>query len=68
VILKEGEVEQHAPMTKLSEGGMAVRTARALKHNALIDFDFDRPTRASVTGRGPAKNKRRNIHGRPRAD
>src|SRR5437773_929617 len=52
VILKEGEVEQHARMTNLSEGGMPVRTARALKHNALIDFDFDPPTRASVTGRG----------------
>jgi len=52
VILKEGEVEQHARMTNLSEGGMAVRTARALKHNALIDFDIDLPARASVTGRG----------------
>jgi len=39
-------------MTNLSEGGMAARTARALKHNALIDFDFDLPARASVTGRG----------------
>src|SRR5207247_1525885 len=36
----------------LNEDGMAVRTARALKHNALIDFDFDLPARASVTGRG----------------
>jgi len=43
-------LHQHPQQATLP--GMAVRTARALKHNALIDFDFDLPARASVTGRG----------------
>ncbi len=52
VILNDGEAEQHARMTNLSEGGMAVRTAKALKHTSATDFAFDLPTGASVSGRG----------------
>ena len=51
-ILKDGEAEQHARMTNLSEGGMAVRTAKMLKHISMIDFAFDLTPGASVTGRG----------------
>jgi response regulator RpfG family c-di-GMP phosphodiesterase len=52
VVLKDGEVEQHARMTDLSEGGMAVRTAKALKHSSVIDFAFDLSLGASVSGKG----------------
>src|SRR5258708_1206893 len=52
VILHDEEMEQHARMTNLSEGGMAVRTAKALKHTSLVNFEFDLPVAASVTGRG----------------
>ena len=52
VILNDGEMEQHARMTNLSEGGMAVRTAKALKHTSITDFAFDLPAGASVGGRG----------------
>lgn len=52
VILNDGEAEQHARMTNLSEGGMAVRTTKALKHTSMIDFAFDLSAGASVTGRG----------------
>jgi DNA-binding response OmpR family regulator len=50
--LKDGEVNQHARMTNLSEGGMAVRTAKALRHSSVIDFAFDLSLGASVTGKG----------------
>jgi len=52
VVLKDGEVEQHARMTNLSEGGMAVRAAKALRHSAVIDFEFDLSLGASVSGKG----------------
>jgi response regulator RpfG family c-di-GMP phosphodiesterase len=52
VLLKDGEVEQHARMTDLSEGGMAVRTVKALKHSSVIDFAFDLSLGASVSGKG----------------
>jgi len=52
VVLKDGEVEQHARMTNVSEGGMAVRTARALKLSSVIDFEFDLPQGANVRGKG----------------
>jgi DNA-binding response OmpR family regulator len=52
VVLKEGEVNQQARMTDLSEGGMAVRTAKALRHSSVIDFAFDLSLGASVTGKG----------------
>ena len=52
VLLKGGEVEQHARMTNLSEGGMAVRTAKALRHSSVIDFEFDLSLGTSVRGKG----------------
>jgi hypothetical protein len=39
-------------MINLSEGGMAVRTARALRPSLVIDFEFDLPHRANVRGKG----------------
>ena len=52
LVLKDGVAEQHARMTNLSEGGMAVRTAKALRHSSIIDFAFDLSSGASVTGKG----------------
>jgi response regulator RpfG family c-di-GMP phosphodiesterase len=52
VVLKDGEVEQHARMTDLSEGGMAVRTAKPLKHSSVINFAFDLSLGESVSGKG----------------
>jgi len=52
VVLKEGEAEQHARVTNLSEAGMAVRTAKALRHSSIIDFAFDLSSGASVSGKG----------------
>jgi DNA-binding response OmpR family regulator len=51
-ILNDGEAEQRARVTNVSEGGMAVRAAKALKHTAMIDFAFDLAPGISVTGRG----------------
>ena len=52
VVLKDGGTEQHARMTDLSEGGMAVRTVKALKHSSVIDFAFDLSLGTSVSGKG----------------
>jgi DNA-binding response OmpR family regulator len=52
VVLKDGEVEEHARMTNLSEGGMAVRTAKTLRHTAVIDFMFELPLGGMVSGKG----------------
>ena len=52
VTLKEGEVEQQGRMTNLSGGGMAVRTAKPLKHRALVNFAFELSLGVRVTGRG----------------
>ncbi|HKV64372.1 MAG TPA: PilZ domain-containing protein [Candidatus Acidoferrum sp.] len=52
VVLKENEVVHHARITNLSEGGMAVRTAKPLKHSAVIDFSFDLALGATVSGKG----------------
>ena len=51
-VLKDGEVVQHARITNLSEGGMAVRTAKPLKHSSVVDFSFDLALGASVSGKG----------------
>src|SRR6202035_2488560 len=51
-VLKEGGVVQHARMTNLSEGGMAVRTSKPLKHSSVIDFSFDLALGTSVSGKG----------------
>jgi hypothetical protein len=51
-MLKEGEAEQQGRMTNLSGGGMAVRTAKPLKHKALVDFAFELSLGVRVSGRG----------------
>ena len=51
-VLKDGETEQHARLTNLSEGGMAVRTAKALRHSAVLDFEFDISPGRSIGGKG----------------
>jgi DNA-binding response OmpR family regulator len=52
VLLKEGEVEQHARMTNLSEAGMAVHTAKPLRHARVVYFAIELPMGVSVTGKG----------------
>ncbi len=52
VVLKDGEVEQHARMSNLSEEGMAVRTAKALRHSSVVDFAFELALGANVSGKG----------------
>ena len=52
VKLKDAVGEQRARMTNVSEGGMAVRTTRALKHSSAIDFEFEVSSGALVNGKG----------------
>jgi hypothetical protein len=52
VVLKDGEVVQNARMTDLSEGGMAVRIAKPLKHSTVIDFSFELAVGTTVSGKG----------------
>jgi len=52
VLLKEGEQEQCARMTNLSEGGMAVRTVKTLRHTGVLDFSFELPLGANIRGKG----------------
>jgi hypothetical protein len=52
VVLKEGEFEQRARMTNLSEGGMAVHTVKPLRHSIAVDFSFDLPMGVSIKGKG----------------
>jgi hypothetical protein len=52
VTLKEGEEEQQGRMTNLSGGGMAVRTAKALKHGAVVDFAFELSLGVRLSGKG----------------
>jgi CheY-like chemotaxis protein len=52
VLLKDEESQQHAKITDLSEGGMAVRTARPLKHSSLVEFAFDLSFATNLTGKG----------------
>jgi len=52
IVLKEGEFEQRARMTNLSEGGMAVHTVKPLRHSAAVDFSFDLPMGVSIKGKG----------------
>ena len=51
-ILKDGDVEQHARLTNLSEGGMAVRATKSLRHSAVLDFEFDLPPGRTISGKG----------------
>jgi CheY-like chemotaxis protein len=52
VLLKEGNTEHHARMTNLSEGGMAVRVTKPLKHSSVVDFAFELTLGASISGKG----------------
>src|SRR5882762_10979708 len=51
VLLRDAGGDQRARMANLSEGGMAVRPAKELKHSSMIDFEFEVPF-ATVSGRG----------------
>jgi len=52
VSLEDGDGEQRARITDLSEGGMAVRPTRPLKHGSVIRFEFELSAEAVVGGRG----------------
>lgn len=52
VTLNDGMAEQQGRMTNLSGGGMAVRTAKALKHSASVDFAFELSLGVRVSGKG----------------
>jgi response regulator RpfG family c-di-GMP phosphodiesterase len=52
VVLKEGSVEQQVRMTNLSGGGMAIRSAKPLKHAVVLDFEFELALGARVSGKG----------------
>jgi DNA-binding response OmpR family regulator len=52
VLLKDTDGDQRARMANLSEGGIAVRTTRELKHSSMIDFEFELPFGVTVSGRG----------------
>jgi len=52
VLLKDADGDQRARMANLSEGGIAIRATRALKHSSMIDFEFELPFGANVSGRG----------------
>lgn len=54
VTLIEGGIEQHAKITNLSEGGMAVRWVKNVKHKAGIDFVFELGFGALIEGKGLA--------------
>jgi len=52
VDLKTADGEQHARLTNLSEEGMALRLAKPLKHNAIVDFAFELSSGLIVRGKG----------------
>jgi len=52
VTLHEGEAEQQARITNLSEGGMAIRGMKNLKHAALLEFWFDLDFAVEISGKG----------------
>jgi DNA-binding response OmpR family regulator len=52
VVLKDGDGEQRARMTNLSEAGMAVRVTKPVKHSSVIEFEFELSFEAIVSGRG----------------
>jgi DNA-binding NtrC family response regulator len=52
VILKDGDGEQRARMTNLSEAGMAVRVTKPVKHSAVIEFEFELSFGTIVSGKG----------------
>jgi response regulator RpfG family c-di-GMP phosphodiesterase len=52
VTLKDGEAEQRGRITNLSEGGMAIRAGKPLKHAATIEFWFELALGAEISGKG----------------
>lgn len=52
VTVKEGGLEQQGRITDLSGGGMAVRTAKPLKHGAVLDFAFELSLGVKISARG----------------
>jgi len=52
VVLKDPENEQRARITNLSEGGMAVHTVKPLRRAAVVDFAFELPLGANISGKG----------------
>jgi DNA-binding NarL/FixJ family response regulator len=52
VTLKEGEAQQRARITNLSEGGMAVHTIKPLSRAATVDFEFQLPLGMAIKGKG----------------
>ena len=52
IVLNDGAVEQQARMQNLSGGGMAVRSAKPLRHSAVLDFEFEFSLGARVSGKG----------------
>jgi len=49
-LLRDGDGEQRARMTNLSEAGMAVRVTKPVKHSAVIEFELS--FGAAVSGKG----------------
>lgn len=52
VALKTGNSEQHVKIINLSAGGMAVRTGKALKSGAPVEFAFDLAVGEELRGKG----------------
>jgi len=52
VVLTEGEAQQRARMTNLSEGGMAVHTVKPLTRAAFVEFSFELPLGMTIKGKG----------------
>lgn len=52
VILMVGEVEQYARISNLSEGGMAVRSGKPLRHATVIEIWFELAYGAEISGKG----------------
>jgi response regulator RpfG family c-di-GMP phosphodiesterase len=52
VSLREESAEQQAKIANLSEGGMAVRSGRPLKHGGIVEFAFELAFGEEIRGRG----------------
>jgi response regulator RpfG family c-di-GMP phosphodiesterase len=52
VALKDEKTEQQAKIVNLSEGGMAVRSGRPLKHNGVVEFAFELAFGEEIRGKG----------------
>jgi DNA-binding response OmpR family regulator len=52
VLLRDGDGEQRARMTNLSEAGLAVRVTKPVKHSSVIEFEFELSFGAIVSGKG----------------